>query len=144
MLYISYKLSNRALSLWMLLAITALMLWSLPSVSAPPTPKLVMYGVVSDVTDGDTVSVDLKLRVKVRFSDIDTPEKSQPRRWKRATDDLIAKAKGQECWIELQLPNSPEQVLGYSWTFERWVGRVGLKTETSSLGEWQRRRGNSK
>jgi endonuclease YncB( thermonuclease family) len=111
----------------------------------PPEPSIILPGVVaSEITDGDTLTVDLKLRIRVRMSDIDTPEKDQPRLWRRATDDLRRKALGKKCVVQLDMPDTQNMILGRSWTFERWVGKVWLEGEKSTLGEYQRRQGNAK
>jgi micrococcal nuclease len=91
----------------------------------------VLVGVVTRVTDGDTIRVELSSGpITVRFDSIDTPESNQP--WgKEATEALRRRVLGQEVALDVASQDR----------YERLIAVVYLGEE--NLNEWLVKQGHA-
>lgn len=129
MISVSYRLAAVLLLLLWLLTI-------LPCGYAAPPFSITTPALVEEVTDVDTVKLKITFTVKLRVEDVDGYEKST-RKGKRAMEALKEDLEGKMVVAKLNLPSDPDTVLGYSWSFERWVGDIyKFPNSRKSLRDW--------
>ncbi len=87
----------------------------------PPQPQLVLPGRVVRVVDGDTLDVEVTLRVRVRLLDCWAPE-VRTEQGKKAAQRMRELVKDGKCRLVVPLPADGE--LRRCFTFGRVLGRV--------------------
>lgn len=109
------------------------------SAEAPPL-GVTSRGTLTRVVDGDTVDVEVRYTVRVRFSDCWSPERSMSG-GQKATDDLKSIALGKP--VVLHIPTGQASSLADVLTLNRVVGTVWLDGKGESLSEYQVRMKNA-
>ncbi len=101
---------------------------------------------IVEVYDGDTITVEITRRVRVRLLDCWAPEVK--------TTDATEKARGiasrdhlraavENCDATLFVPGSDRDMLGDEWTMGRVLGHVWLEGDKESLSEFQVKAGHA-
>ena len=117
----------------------------------PPEPSWTTKAVVTNVVDGDTIDVEIRRTIRVRFIDCWAPEThidgrlpeakqaAEKKAGLKAKEDLKTLALNKP--VILQVPTSED--LLKSTTMGRVLGRVWLEGDDESLSEKQVRSGNA-
>ena len=117
----------------------------------PPEPSWTTKATVTNVVDGDTVDVEIRRTIRVRFIDCWAPEThidgrlpeakqaAEKKAGLKAKEDLKTLALNKP--VILQVPTSED--LLKSTTMGRVLGRVWLEGDDESLSEKQVRSGNA-
>ena len=115
--------------------------------AAPPAPSINLPCVVVGVVDGDTLDVDVTIRVRIRLLACYCPEKKEPG-YKSATDSLrlaVASPGGALTYGILEVPLKSNRlkdiltlnrVLGFVWVDGKSLSesQVGLGVASSTKG----------
>jgi len=127
----TWRMEQLILSVW--LGIPLLMLTGLAAEPANP-PRLVFPGRLTEVIDGDTVTVQIELPVRIRMLDCYAPELSQPggRESRRHLESI---AGGHQVEVEVPLVRANESSDVFS--FGRLLANVRIPGDTLSLSERQ-------
>ncbi|WP_437230427.1 thermonuclease family protein [Planctomicrobium sp. SH661] len=145
----SYDRMTAALSLIVIFAAAAFLLWCFDHARAgdPPMPQVVLPCEVTDVYDGDTLTVRVTLDLRIRLLDcwaaeLHTKDLREKQAGLAAAETLKAHAVGQSG--VLMIPIGDAGRLDDLFTFGRLLAHVQLSGDKQTLSEWMVKKGHAK
>lgn len=122
-------------------AILIALVLSAPTIAKSPPPLgITGRGLLVNVVDGDTIDVEVRYVIRVRFNDSWAPERNTVE-GEKSEEDLELYAGGKP--VIFHIPTNKARSFADLLTLNRVLGRVWRKGDNESLGEWQIKRGNA-